>query len=240
MTSAGQAVLKRAQRILVETRELQQVKADLNEIASTLVVATTEFNARYALLPAIKQFRAERPDIAFSILSVDPPTAVQLVIAGKADFGLCTPTQEMTESLVIHKCFDVERIVITPRRHPLNREKHVTLAKLAAYPLIVYDVRLSGGRRVLDAFQERGIKVQVALSATTADAIKAYVAEGIGVGIIQAQAFNKRKDTDIHALSAPRLFGSTPVFLFFRKNSLPRSLTEELISLLTPNLKNAD
>src|SRR4051812_17911492 len=85
MTPAGQAIFERARKILSETRELRRVSADVQDAAGTLTVATTEFNARYALLPAIKKLRAAWPRVAVSILSVDPAAAAQLVIAGKAD-----------------------------------------------------------------------------------------------------------------------------------------------------------
>jgi len=234
MTAAGQAIFIRAQKILAETRELMQAQADLRETDRILTIATTEFNARYTLLPVIKAFRSDRPNIAFSIYSVDPATAAQLVLAGKADLGLCTPTPEMSDDLSIHKCFDVERVLITPRGHPLTHEKRLTLAKIAAHPLILYDMRLSGGRRVFNTFQERGIKVQIALSATTADAIKAYVAENIGVGVIQARAFDRHKDTDIQAIDATRLFPSSPVFAFYRKNATPLHFMRDFISQLMP------
>src|SRR5271170_5370100 len=58
MTAAGQAIFIRAQKILAETRELMQAQADLRETDRILTIATTEFNARYTLLPVIKAFRS--------------------------------------------------------------------------------------------------------------------------------------------------------------------------------------
>jgi LysR family cys regulon transcriptional activator len=235
LTAAGHAVLERAQKILGETRELRHLKEDLREETGTLVIATTDFNARYLLLPAIKAFRAEHPRVALSIASVDPKIAAQMVKTGNADLGLCSASLETTNELTAYKCFEVERAVIVPRGHPLARVKRLTLAQIAAHPLIVYDTRLSGGRRVLDVFEERGIKVQIALSATTPDAMKAYVAAGVGVGIIQARAFDKTKDRGIVALNAARLFRPTSVFLLVRKDSRPRAFVRDFISLLVPD-----
>lgn len=240
MTTAGEVIFKKAQRILAETKELQQVRPELEHVSSVLKIATTDFNARYTLLPAIRKFRSEKPNLSFSILSVDPAAAAEFVSAGKADLGLSASTPQMSEELVSYKCFDVDRVVITPRLHPLTREKRLTLAKIAAYPLIIYDTRLSGGRRVLDAFEERGINVQVALSASTADTIKAYVAEGIGVGVIQSRAFDKERDTNICALKATSLFGVVPDFVFFRKNSLALSIVRDFIPLLIEKRTRAE
>lgn len=234
LTAAGHSALMRAQKIIGEARELRHLKEDLGEQSGTLVIATTDFNAQYLLLPAIKAFRAAHPRVALSITSVDPKIAAHLVKTGNADLGLCSASAEMTNELASYKCFEVERAVIVPRGHPLARVKRLTLAQIAAYPLIVYDNRLSGGRRVLDVFEERGIKVQIALSATTPDAMKAYVAAGVGVGIIQARAFDKAKDHGIVALSASRLFRPTSVFLLVRKDSPTRPFARDFITLLAP------
>jgi len=236
LTAAGHAVFERALKIVRETRELRQIKDSVGDLTGTLVIATTDFNARYVLLPAIQKFRAAHPKVSFSIVSADPTLAAQMVAAGKADLGLCSATPEMTNDLLSYKCFDIERAVVVPRGHPLARVKRLSLKQIAAYPLIVYDSRLSGGSRVLSAFEEAGIKVQIALSATTADAIKAYVAAGIGVGIIQASAFDRAKDDSIRALDASRLFKPTSVFLLLRKGSLPRTFVREFVSLMIPKL----
>jgi LysR family cys regulon transcriptional activator len=232
LTSAGEVIFDRAQKILASTRELSQVEPELHSGEGTLTIATTDFNARYTLLPVLKTFRAMRPRIALSILSVDPARVAELVTAGEADLGLCTAPRDMTTKLTYHKCFDVERVVIVPDRHPLTREKRLTLSKIAAHPLILYDSRLSGGRIVMDAFHDRGIKVQVALRASTTDCIKAYVADGMGVGVIQALAFDRKKDINLRALDAAKLFGTTPVFLLLRKNTAPGGFLGEFTALL--------
>jgi LysR family transcriptional regulator, cys regulon transcriptional activator len=237
LTAAGQDAFERAQKIIRETRELHLIKEDSrDDVSGQLIVATTEFNARYTLLPAIKKFRADHPRVALSILSVDPRTAAQLVISGNAHFGLCSATMEAANELLTYKCFEVDRLVIVPRGHPLTRVKKLTLEQIAAYPLIVYDPRLSGGRRVLEVFEEHGIKVQIALSAMSADVIKSYVAAGVGIGIIQESAFERRKDEGIQALNSRKLFGPTSIFLLLRKGSLPRTLSRKFISLLAPEL----
>src|SRR4030081_1783528 len=48
LTPAGQTTFERAQKIINETRELRLIKDDVTDgSGGTLIVATTEFNARY-------------------------------------------------------------------------------------------------------------------------------------------------------------------------------------------------
>ncbi|MBI4194544.1 MAG: hypothetical protein HY526_05635, partial [Betaproteobacteria bacterium] len=68
------------------------------------------------------------------------------------------------------------RASTTPRGHPLLRLRQVGLRHICRYPLITYDGKLAGGWRVMQAFEEKGLKPNVVLTATDADVIKAYVA----------------------------------------------------------------
>jgi LysR family transcriptional regulator, cys regulon transcriptional activator len=235
LTAAGRVTYERARKIVNEVREFRLIKEDLpDDAGGALIIATTEFNARYTLLPAIKRYRSERPNVTFSIVSVDPSTAAQMVIAGDADLGVCTATPEAIDKLLSYKCVEVDRVLVVPRGHPLTRVKRITLNHIAAYPLVIYDSRLSGNRRILDVFEEQGIKVHIALSAMTADVIKSYVAAGIGIGIIQKSAFERKRDDDISALDIRSLFKPTPVFLLLRKDSAPRAILRQFISVLAP------
>lgn len=235
LTPAGQTAFARALKIVNDSRELRAIKDDLSsELSGKLTIATTEYNARYALLPVIKRFRSDYPLVALSIVSVDPGVAANMVINGDADLALCSATPQSAEHLLSYKWMEVERAVVVPPAHPLLKAKQLSLQQIAAYPLIVYDSRLTGGKHVLDAFEEQGINVQIALSSTTADAIKSYVAAGMGVGIIQAGAFDKHRDTGIRAIDAGQLFKRTSVFLMLRKGYVPRTISQRFISILAP------
>ena len=236
-TEAGQTVFARARTIVNDTHELGRLKDELLDNShGKLVVATTQFHARYTLLPAIRKFRPAHPHVSFSILSVDPSTAAQLVLSGNADFGLSGEAPDAAGQLLTYPCFEVRRLVIVPRGHPLIKVKRLTLKQIARYPLIVYDARQSGGRQVLNAFAAHGITPEIALSASDADVIKSYVAAGVGIAIVQDLAYDKHKDDNIQALDPGSLFRPTPAFLMLRKNSFLRTFTREFITLLAPKL----
>jgi LysR family cys regulon transcriptional activator len=238
LTEGGRIVFERAQAILNETRQLGSLKQRLeSDDTGRLVIATTQFHARYTLLPAIIKFRPQYPGVSLSILSRDPATAARLVLVGDADFALCPDVPDKSDQLEITPCFDIPRLIIVPRKHPLIKEKRLTLQKLATYPFIVYDAPLSGGREVMRVFETEGLKPDIALNAMDADVIKAYVAAGIGISVLQAIAYDPRKDHGIVALEPGALFKPTRGYLIMRKGTVMRGFTKKLISLLAPNLQ---
>lgn len=237
LTAEGRAVHDRAARVLHEARQLKLVRDELQqENHGKIVVATTHVHARYTLLPAIRQFRVSHPHVTMQILSGDPASIAQLVLSGEADFGLSAEANEHYDDLVTLPCYRIRRLVITPRRHPLTRARRLSLATLAKYPLIVYDRRFSSGWRVLKAFEEKGITPNIVLSAIDADVLKAYVAAGLGVAVIQELAYDATRDRDIVAIDAGTLFESPMSGIALRRGSFLRRYTLDFLRLLAPEL----
>jgi LysR family transcriptional regulator, cys regulon transcriptional activator len=237
LTAEGRAVYERAARVLHEARQLKLVREELREEAhGKIVVATTHVHARYTLLPAIKQFRVSHPHVSMQIISGDPASIARLVLSGEADFGLSAEAAEHYDDLVTFPCYRIRRLIITPRGHPLTRAKRLSLALLAKYPLIVYDKRFSSGWRVLKAFEQKGITPNIVLSAIDAAVLKAYVAAGLGIAVIQQLAYDPASDHDIVAIDPGTLFESPMSGITLRRGSFLRSSTLDFLRLLAPNL----
>jgi DNA-binding transcriptional LysR family regulator len=79
---------------------------------------------------------------------------VELVLSGEADLGLTTEVgSRHAEHLTTLPVFTLSRSLITAAGHPLLRRKRPSLEEIAAYPLIVYDNKLTAGRTVAQAFR---------------------------------------------------------------------------------------
>jgi LysR family cys regulon transcriptional activator len=235
LTEAGRIVFERAQVILNDSKQLGLLKEQLSqESRGRLTIASTQFHARYTLLPSIIKFRPRYPHVSLSILSVDPETAAKHVLAGDADFALCSEQPNPSKQIQTFTCFENRRLVITPRGHPLTKLKRLTINQIAAYPLILYDAPHSGGRQVLRVFEEHGIKPEIALNAMDADVIKAYVAAGVGIAIMQEVSYDRRADTNIRAIDPGNLFRPTAAYLVVRKNTILRAFARDFIKLLVP------
>ncbi len=237
LTPEGHAVHERAARVLHEARQLRLVRDELRQDSGgKLVVATTHVHARYTLLPAIKQFRVSHPHVSLQILSGDPASIAQLVLSGQADFGLSAEANEHHAELITFPCYRIRRLIITPKGHPLARVKKLTMEALARYPLIVYDRRFSSGWRVLQAFEQRSITPNIVLSAIDAEVLKAYVAAGLGIAVIQELAYDAKRDRDIVAIDPGPLFESPMSGITLRRGSFLRGFTLDFLRLLAPDL----
>lgn len=91
-------------------------------------------------------------------------------------------------------CYEWNRCIVVPPRHPLLQLKELTLESIAQYAIVTYDFAFTGRSKINQAFESKGLKPNVVLTALDADVIKTYVEIGLGVGILAKMAFDPVRD----------------------------------------------
>jgi LysR family cys regulon transcriptional activator len=237
VTPAGQAILSIAQRMLWDTENLKRVAEEFkDEAAGNLVIATTHTQARYKLPPIIKRFIAQYPKVKLNLRQGNPTQIAQLVANGEADIAIATEAIEHFPDLVMLPCYQWNRCVITPPRHPLLKEKRLTLEAIAKYPIITYDFAFTGRSQINRAFEAKGIMPNVVLTAIDADVIKTYVEIGLGIGILAKMAFNPQRDVNLRSIDAGELFEASTTRIGIRRNAFLRGYIYTFIELFAPHL----
>ena len=237
VTEAGQAMLGIAQRILRDTENLKQVGQEFqSQDSGHLTIATTHTQARYILPPVVKQFIKRYPKVKLGLHQGNPTQIAEQVLGGEADIAIATESLAEYDGLVTMPCFDWHHCVVVPPKHPLLEEKRLTLAKIAQYPIVTYDLAFSGRAKIDEAFEKAGIEPNIALTAIDADVIKTYVELGLGIGILAEIAFVPERDRHLRMIPARHLFKPNTTRIAIRKNDYLRGYTYDFIELFTPHL----
>ena len=237
VTPAGKAVLAIAERMLDDAENLKRVGRDYGEDREgSLTVLTTHTQARHTLPQVVKRFVTRYPKVKLSLRQGTPSQIWQSVAAGEADIAIASEPQDPMPGLVLLKCYDLPRIVLTRPRHPLLKLKRLTLQALAGYPLITYDDEFIGHSKVQRAFAAQGLAPNLVLNAIDTDVIKAYVELDLGVAIVAKMAFDPKRDRNLRAIAAAHLFESNTVYLGVRRNSYLRRYALDFIEMLVPQL----
>jgi LysR family transcriptional regulator, cys regulon transcriptional activator len=240
VTEPGRAVLAIAERLLAEAANLKRAGEEFaNETLGTLTIAATHTQARYALPKAVAAFKRRYPDVQIVIHQGNPAQICEQVAAGEAD--LCVATEAIAEhpALVALPCYQWNRCVVVPPRHPLLRAEPLTLEAIAHYPIVTYDFAYANRSLVNRAFEQRGLKPNVVLTAFDADVIKTYVELGLGVGILGKMAFDPKRDRQLRAIDAAHLFASSTTRLGIKRGAYLRRYAYDFISLFAPALSRA-
>lgn len=240
VTEPGERVLTMAAHVLGEVDNIRRVGSEFTGASGgDLTIATTHTQARYALPAVLKKFRARHPRVHVRLHQGNPTQIAQMAISGEADVAIATEAIAEYDQLVMLPCYEWNRSVIVPPRHPLLREKRLTLRKIAAYPLVTYDFAFAGRSQMNRAFSAEGLTPEIALTAIDADIIKTYVELGLGVGIIASMAFNPKRDHGLRAIDAAHLFEPNYTKIGIRRGLYLRGYVYDFIELFAPKLTRA-
>ena len=237
LTPVGRSVVEMADRVLMDVENIRQLAADSkNDQIGTLSIGTTHTQARYALPKAIKAFSEQYPEVHLNMVQGTPTEIAEMAATGKIDIAIATEGLDQFDSLAILPCYDWNRSIVVPPKHPLLLEKKVSLEAIAQYPILTYVMGFTGRAQQDSAFIEQGLKPKVIFTATDADVIKTYVEVGLGVGIIASMAFDPIKDTPLQCLDAHHLFKPSTTHMGIRRGSYLRGYSYAFIELLAPHL----
>lgn len=237
LTEPGKIMLGMIERLLMESDNLRSVGLNYAEQnKGTLVIATTHTQARYKLSGVVSQFREAFPDVRIALQQSAPDQIVESVALGRAHIGIATEMLNQHDHLVSFPCYRWNHILVAPKKHPILREKHITIDHLANYPLITYDQRFTGRGHIDRAFSAAGIQPDIVLTAMDADVIKDYVSLNFGVGIIASMAFQPRRDKLLSAIDASHLFEANTTWIAVKKGSYLRDYTYAFMTHFAPHL----
>ena len=240
VTEPGRIIVDIADRMLQDAESLKAVGREFGkEDTGSLSIATTPTQARYALPAVIQRFIKSHPRVRLSLREGSPDQIVDLVAEGSVDIGIVTEFHPQVDSLVMLPCYQWNRGVLTPPDHPLLDGKALTLEAIAKHPIVTYDFAFNPGSAVGKAFDARGIKVNVALTAVDADVIKGYVELGVGVGILAKMAFDPVRDPGLRLIDASHLFEPSTTRIAIRRNAYLRRYVYDLIEMFAPHLSRS-
>ncbi|MES2187168.1 MAG: LysR substrate-binding domain-containing protein [Pseudomonadota bacterium] len=235
LTEAGQEALVLAGRVLQDTAALKRLDQGHGAAAQgTLRVGTTHIHARYSLIAVAQRFFAAYPGVNLEF-TINPPAQILAgVVGGTIDIGLCTLPKAVPRGVLTLKAYEIDRCLVVPPQHPLLALAAVTVEDIARWPLITHDESFTSGVVALHEFQRRGITPRVLMRAMDANVIKAYVAAGMGVAVIQKMAVDPALDTGLRVIAVDHLFPSSSAMVSLRVDHVLRPFAFDFIRMVAP------
>jgi LysR family cys regulon transcriptional activator len=240
LTPAGEIVIETARRALREIANLKRVADEFRgEDSGTLSIATTHTQARYVLPKVLREFATRYPKVNIVLHQGNPVQVAEQTARGDVDIGIATEALADFPELVTLPCYEWNRVVLVPKRHPLAKMQPLTLEALAKFPIVTYDFSFTGRSAINAAFAAKGLEPNVVLTALDSDVIKTYVELGMGVGIIAQMAYDPVRDTAFEKLDADHLFAPSTTRLGLRHGVFLRGYVYAFITLFAPKYDRA-
>ena len=191
LTSAGEALVQRAARILAEVDAAHRDVADAAEqVRGKVSVGVIPTIAPY-LLPRVLALTArECPGMEVHIH--EATTAQLLISAAACEIDLAIVSLPITDARFIREpLFDEELLLAVPPRHPLIKKPRVRLKDLESERFILMGEGHCLTDQSLRFCQQNDLHPQVAVRSAQLETIQALVASGVGISLIPKLALHR-------------------------------------------------
>jgi DNA-binding transcriptional LysR family regulator len=183
LTAPGKVFQKFAEETLAARKQVVTAIAETERVPrGEIVVSANEGTCLHILPEVFASFKKQYPDVSVSVKRADYSQILDWVADNTVDFGVVSlPVNDnRLTTMLIHSD---ELVAITPPKHPLAKQKSVTIADVAAYPLVM--PKAGHTRDTLeDLFHGRRLKPQISMELDSSELLKRFVAADVGVGFI--------------------------------------------------------
>lgn len=242
VTPAGAQIIERARVILAEAANIRALSANLRaDHQGDLHIATTHTQARYVLPAALAALKRRYPEVTVHLAPGGDGETLARLANGDADIVILSSAGGPPTAEFILPLYRWNRVVLVPYGHDLARlERPMTLADLAAHPLVSYESSRSPGSSLRAAFTAIGEHPNIAFTARDADLIKTYVQNGLGVGVMAEMALSPGDTEHFVALPIDGLLPICTTWLMLRSDRVLRDFALALIIRLVSGLHGRD
>lgn len=249
LTSEGRRLVELASPLVEGFDSVQSAfDAGRGELTPSLVVATTPTCLAYELRTAISRVRQLFPTARLTFLDRNSPAAIELLEQGEADVAIAARLDEHPKqpALEYFPFTTYHFTLICPLGHPLTRQRTLTLADLAAHPLILPGKAANCRPRIEERFNRAGLfqQLNIALECSFPVALFEYVSSGLGVALtplsprlwLGLKSPATLKGPDVVLRNATDLFGSEPVYYIRRRGGFETPFAAKFRELVLSQL----
>ena len=188
LTEEGRVVADRARRIEAEFSALESDVAALrDEIRGRVRIGVIGTTARWIVPPLLGALSERHPAISLLVLDATTSSLVPQLVSGQIDLAVVnTPISE--PDVTVQPLFDEELLVVAPVGHPLAGREQVSLAELAAFPLLL-EAPGTSFREDIDAQAAAvGVELQAQAEFDGMRLLASLAFTGFGAAILPASA----------------------------------------------------
>lgn len=195
VTTAGEAFVARAERILADLQGLRQEMREFAGLGRGRVAVGTVPSVAEAHLPSlIAAFHGRYPGIELVVREENTQVLLALLDAGQIDLALAhaiadlSPSGDPPPALESEPLFDEDLVLITAPHHPLASSARVPLHALQSESFIGFKPGSGVRHTFLRACAAAGFAPRIAFESGAVSAMRAFVAAGIGVAVVPRSA----------------------------------------------------
>jgi DNA-binding transcriptional LysR family regulator len=234
LTDAGATLLPIARRIVADLASIDDEISGLDELLHGHVAVGATPSLSATLLPSVLgRFHRLHPGVVIRVSEQGSPQLLEALVGGTLDLALAI-APVATKGLTAVPLAEEELVVVSPPDHSVASRPTVTVAELAAHPLVMfrpgYDLRTA----TIDAFAEQRVEPTVAVEGGEMGSVLALVAAGLGAAVVPGIV-----TTEVDRLKVTRFAPPAPtrtIALVRRDDRTPSRAADALATAFTEGI----
>ena len=185
MTPEGQLLYKHVEAACTQIWEAEdKLNAVVHLHDGIIRIGATETTLHHYLLPYLRRFKENYPDIKMKISNNNTPATLQALEAGLIDFAIIVSSADKLSSCCVYPLTDFQDIVIAGNKYASLISRKLFLHELPAYPLICMEPGTITRQFTDDFFLAHHVTISPDIELATIDLITPMVENNLGIGFV--------------------------------------------------------
>lgn len=238
LTDKGTSLLDPIIHVLDEVDTVKRISEDIrNSKTSHLTIATTSGIMINLLPDVVRKYRQRFPQIRLKLITTLLSEFLPLVLNDDVDLAIGPILTEVLPNRINFRLWkSFERLLLTPKGHPLSKKRTLRLADISPHPLILYRKGTQTRKAVEDAFSEHELAYQIIMEIDVAENAKRYVQLGTGISIVPSLTVSKEDRRRLACIDVSYLFGKVDYGIYLRKHKGVSPAANEFVRLFAPEV----
>lgn len=185
LTEAGKQLLPKAQELVSQARELQQVASNLSdEIRGNLSISIAHHIGLYRMQSILEQFNRLYPLVELDIRFEHSEQALSSVEKGDIEFGLITLPSQLPSNIASEIVWtDSLKLVVAPG-HPLTKVQTVRVEDLSDHRCVLTTKETETHQIMRRIFEANGLLLSTYIETNSLETLKMMVGAGLGWSLL--------------------------------------------------------
>lgn len=168
----------------------KKLKEMMNLESGELRIGASDMTLQFYLLPYLEKYHEKYPHIKVTVTNAPTPETLELLKAGKIDFGIVsTPFHENSDFSVL-KVKEIEDCFVAGRKFIQYKNRMLDLQELEKLPIISLEKNTST-RTYMDEFlKKNGVEMHPEFELATSDMIVQFALRNLGIGSVMKEFAN--------------------------------------------------
>jgi len=229
LTPAGEAVCRRARRVVSEVEGIAADAEEAERGASVSIrVGVSQTTAAEIMPAALRAFRVEHPGVEVVLTEIDDAEVTDALGRGRLDLAFSV-NPEPDDRIEAVSALDDPWVILTRRDSAIAELERPALAVLDGLDVVAWTRRWKGQREIEEAWNMWGITPRIIYRTDDNLALQRLVAAGLGHACIGRLAARRAVDPSLTWLSPRELLSPRRIALCYPRH---RQLTATALALI--------